>query len=159
MGGEGLSNRSSSAFAFRMLLPSSVDDAERGFVDQETTYPTPSYNTPQPLFSMPAPQITVKLKKPRPVPMVTPENPVEITLRVGRLAPSHNAKQTLSLPAPQTTVKLKKPRPVATATLREVPIYPPPKKRMQKRASRWIRSQLWFNTYRSVAVEINSGPH
>ena len=79
-----------------MLLLSSIDDAEKGVVDQERTYPvedtlqfvcpTPSHNTTQLLSSKPAP---VKLKKPRPVPRVTLEYPVEIALRLKHLAPSH----------------------------------------------------------------------
>jgi hypothetical protein len=148
------------ACAFRMLLLSSIDDAEKGVVDQERTYPVetvalrfvrpaPSHNTTQLLSSIPAP---VKLKKPRPVPRVAPEDPVEIALRVRRLAASHNATQTLaSMPAPHITVKLKKPRPLPKVTLQEISIHlPPPRKRMQKRASRRIRFQLWFNTYRLV---------
>jgi len=135
-----------------MPLLSPIDDAEKGVVDQERTYPvetvalrfvrpTRSHNTRQPLSSMPA---SVKLKKPRPVPRVTPEDPVEIALRVGRLVASHNATQTLApMPAPQITVKLKKPRPLPKGTLQEISIHlPPPRKRMQKRASRWIRFQL-----------------
>lgn len=128
-------------------------DQERtypGPVALRFVYPAPSHNTMQPLYSPPAPHIGVKLKKPRPMPRATAAEPLEIALQIKRLAPSHKATQALSsMPAPQLTVKLKKPRPVHRVTLKEVSTHlPPPRKQMQKRASRWIRFQLWFNTYR-----------
>lgn len=88
--------------------------------------------------------------------------PVAVSFPVVHSASSVRAADTLaSLPAleivssPKFPLEKVSPNP-PRATSRVV-LSIPPKKALKKRARRWVRFQLWFNTYRYVYFK--SGPH
>ncbi|KAH9485483.1 Adenylate-forming reductase 06235 [Psilocybe cubensis] len=75
--------------------------------------------------------------------------PVAVTLPMVYSKPSLSATETLSsLPAPHALPTPSEKHPSLPPPFKRNLVSSSPAKRLKKRASRWIRFQLWFNTYR-----------
>jgi hypothetical protein len=108
-----------------MSLPSSLDDAETGTVMQEPVFASVSLHLPL-LYLTPSTRASDFM----------PSLPI---LNIRRKIP--HLEKPLP-PIPPTS------RPVSKKFVNVQPELPLPRKRLEKRPRRWIRFQLWFNTYR-----------